>query len=244
MDNFLDKIIEQKQQEVAKLKDIKKSFKKALLNKGPAVIAEIKRKSPSKGSIATINDPVELAKQYVSGGADAISVLTDKEFFGGSLQDMINVSNAVSVPILRKDFIIDPIQIAESVAAGADAILLIVAILQTKTKELLATAKAMNIDALVEVHNQEELELAVAAGAEIIGINNRDLKTFQVDINNALQLIPLIPNNIVKVAESGIDSPATAKKMFQAGFDAILIGESLVRAENPVNFIKSIKEHY
>ena len=215
-------------------------FKDVLLNDGLSVIAEIKRKSPSKGTIAKIENPVDLAQKYVTGGAAATSVLTDQKFFGGSLADLEKVAKNTACPVLRKDFIIDPLQIAEAATAGADAVLLIVAVLQKKTKSLLAAAKAMNIDALVEVHNKQELDLAIAMGAEIIGINNRDLQTFEVDINRSFELISSIPQNIVKVAESGITSPEIASKLYKAGFDAVLIGETLMRSDDPAAFINQI----
>jgi indole-3-glycerol phosphate synthase len=250
MNDYLKKILAVKQQEVVQLKENmsigfsalysgKKSFKDALLSHG-SVIAEIKRKSPSQSHIGDISDPVKLAKQYEASGAAAISVLTDYYGFGGSLLDLKNVETALrntSCPILRKDFMIDPIQISQSVMAGADAVLLIVSVLAERTEEMLSFAKQSRIDAIVEVHNQQECEHAVAIGAEIIGVNNRDLETFETQPDCALELISLIPDHIVKVAESGMRSPTDALRYLQAGYDSVLIGEALVKAEDPGKFI-------
>ncbi len=255
MDNILREIILNKEREVNLLKrnlilDIKprascnKSFKKSLLKDELAVIAEIKRKSPSKGQLSVIADPAELAFNYMHGGASVISVLTDECYFGGSIKDLSKITAALKntdVTILRKDFIIDPIQIAEAVLAGADAILLIVSASGNKLKALLDYAKKMNIDALVEVRNHKEIDLALSVGAEIIGINNRDLKTFNIDINHSLNLISHIPDHIAKVSESGISSQNEAQKLYKAGFDAVLVGSSLVCSEKPAELIKSMR---
>ena len=262
MTNRLAPILLQKAREVAVLKDHltehpkhpiaqilqghtgylgKKDFIQALRTTSLAVIAEIKRKSPSKGTLAPISDPVALAKTYISGGANALSILTDTQFFAGSAEDLIIASRELAQypqPILRKDFIVDEIQIAEAIAMGADAILLIVAALGKKTKPMLAAAKAMGIPALVEVHDQHELEQALNSDAEIIGINNRDLTTFTIDTQKAFQLIELIPQHIIRIAESGIEAPQLAQDYYHAGFDAVLIGEALVKAENPASFIR------
>lgn len=244
-------IIKQKYQEMAQLKSVpvkkrlhNKSFKKSLCNDSLSIIAEIKRKSPSKGNLALITDPVALAKQYVEGGASAISVLTDETFFSGSIDDLIQVASALSElnpPVLRKDFIIDKRQIDEAYNAGADAILAIVAVLGNRTKEIIEYANVRNLDVLVEVHDEYELDMALVSGAEIIGINNRNLKTFQIDTQVSLQLVGAIPKNIIKVAESGILSPELAKQYRQAGFDAVLIGEALVTAADPQQFIKACR---
>lgn len=263
MHNRLQPIILQKQIEVAALKNRlaatpdhpvakilqgeisvkpKKSFKAALCAPTLAVIAEIKRKSPSKGALATITDPLALAQTYIAGGANALSILTDEKFFAGHLQDLTTVAQAIEdspVPILRKDFLIDPVQIAEAIFAGANAILLIVAVLKQDIKMMLKQARALNIDALVEVHDQEELRLALDAGAEIIGINNRDLSTFEVDIERAKKLGAQIPATIIKVAESGIAEPQIARQYAKAGFNAVLIGEALVKSSHPETFIRA-----
>lgn len=265
MKSFLEKIIDQKIKEVEALKTkyqsnqiiqellagkrkrtSQKSFLKALQSK-PAVIAEIKRKSPSRGLIATRSDPSQLAKLYIDGGANAISVLTDKKFFNGSLNDLKVVQKVVkntSCPLLRKEFILDPIQIAESIDAGADAILLIVSILGKKTASLLNYANKMNIDALVEVHNLEELICALNARAKIIGVNNRDLDTFKVNINASKKLIKFIPKHIIKVSESGIMSPEAAQEIFKLGFNAILVGESLLSSKDPSTTIQEMRQIY
>jgi indole-3-glycerol phosphate synthase len=263
MHNRLTPIIAQKQQEVAVLETLlqmqphhpiaqivqrkirrnsKKSFSQALRQSHLAVIAEIKRKSPSKGALATIADPLALAQTYIAGGASALSILTDEVFFGGSLQDLTQVAEAIKaspVPILRKDFIISELQIAEAIVAGADAILAIVAVLGEHTKQILTAAKEMGIDVLVEVHNQAELDIALAAEAEIIGINNRDLTTFEIDTDCALQVGKHIPNHLIKVAESGMATPQLAHQYRHAGFDAVLIGETLVKSPAPDAFIKA-----
>ena len=222
-----------------------KSFKMALTKKTGAVIAEIKRKSPSKEHLADIVNPVALANQYVTGGAAVISVLTDKTGFNGSIKDLCDVAKSltnIDIPVLRKDFIIDAVQIAESIVAGADAILLIVKVLGNQTEKLLQQAKASNIDAVVEVHDQQELEYALEIGAEIIGVNNRDLTTFKVDVNNAKELIKHFPSNVIKIAESGISDLATAHSLLNVGYDALLIGEALVKADNPESYITAIRE--
>ncbi|MCP4475560.1 MAG: indole-3-glycerol phosphate synthase TrpC [Gammaproteobacteria bacterium] len=212
---------------------------------GVAIISEIKRRSPSKGNLATISQPTELVKNYVNGGASAISVLTERNFFSGSVNDLQQIAQHLQnhpTPVLRKDFIIDRLQIIESLLYGADAILLIVAVLQQQTAELLDFAKALNIDVIVEVHNRAELDIAVASGAEIIGVNNRNLQTFAVDLNTSLTLAAEIPTSITKIAESGIQSVDDIKKIHAAGFDAALIGEALVKHPDPTLFIQQMRE--
>ena len=213
-------------------------FGKNLKSSTLSVIAEIKRASPSKGELATIENPLLLAKKYVTGGANALSILTDKEFFKGTLDDLNQVaSNIKDVPIIRKDFIIDKAQIAEAYIAGASAVLLIVAATGEKTRELLEFAHSISMEVLVEVHDENEVQLAIDAGAKIIGVNNRNLQTFVVDTNYALKVVSLIPDSIIKVAESGITHPSLARQYHQAGYDAVLIGEALVKSENPEQFI-------
>jgi len=257
VNNILREIILNKEREVDLLKrnvifDKKprtsnKSFKRSLLNSGLTVIAEIKRKSPINGQLSVIADPVELAFDYVHGGAGAISVLTDEHYFDGSINDLRATAAALkntSTTTLRKDFIIDSVQIDEAVLAGADAVLLIAAVLGSKLKSLLEYAKDMNIDALVEVHSHEEIDSALNAGAKIIGINNRDLKTFDLDINRSLNLIQYIPDCIVRVSESGITTPDVARQLYSHGFDAVLVGTSLVCSENPEELIRSMRAHH
>jgi indole-3-glycerol phosphate synthase len=216
------------------------NFKNVLKCSSLTVIAEIKRKSPSKGMIAPISDPISLAQRYLVGGASALSILTDKEFFGGHINDLIQVSGIVraqSIPIIRKDFIIDNVQIAEAAVAGASAVLCIVAVVGYKTKALIEFARSIGLDVLVEIHNQKELQIALECGADIIGINNRNLNTFEVDTKSALQIVAAIPDSIIKVAESGITEPSLARQYHQAGFDAVLIGEALVKSADPEKFI-------
>jgi indole-3-glycerol phosphate synthase len=205
-----------------------------------AIIAEIKRNSPSKGKLAEITDSAELAQTYLEAGAAAISVLTESQSFSGGLDDLEKVSQRLhssALPILRKDFIIDELQIVEAMLAGADAVLLIVSILGAKVKSLIQAAKNYGITALVEVHDLAELEIAVESGAIVIGVNNRNLNTLEVNPRHAFELIEEIPAQLVRIAESGINTPELAKEYFQAGFNAVLIGEALVKAENKAGFV-------
>ena len=208
-----------------------RGFLAALAGPDLAVIAEVKRASPSRGVIDAKLDPISLAVEYGRGGAAAISVLTEPLHFQGSLDDLRRVRGGVDVPVLRKDFLIDPVQIWEARAAGADAVLLIVAVLDdTGLAELLTLTHATGMEALVEVHTAGEVERARAAGARIIRVNNRDLTTFDVDISTAERLAPLVADVPVAVAESGIWTRVDAGRMRAAGYDAVLVGESLVRA--------------
>jgi indole-3-glycerol phosphate synthase len=205
-----------------------------------AVIGEIKKASPSAGIIAESFDPIAIAKKYESAGASAISVLTDEKFFQGALQHLIDVRSAVSLPVLRKDFIIDEIQIAEATANGADAILLIVAALEQKQLvDLANTAAKYQLDALVEVHTLEELKRALDADAKIIGINNRDLTTFKVNLGVTEKLSEEVPNDIVLVSESGIKSPADVTRVKACRVDAILVGEALMRGQLSLQQLRS-----
>ncbi len=220
------------------------NFKKVLKSTELAVIAEIKRKSPSKGLISPITDPVTLARRYVAGGANALSILTDKEFFGGHLDDLTQVATTLrhnTIPIIRKDFIIDEIQIAEAYYGGASAVLCIISIIGIRAKALIEFAHSLGMDVLVEIHNQDELHIALDCGAHIIGINNRDLNTFEVDTRCALKLVTAIPDNIIKVAESGITHSRMARDYYHAGFDAVLIGEALVKSSDPEQFIMACR---
>jgi len=206
-----------------------------------AVIAEIKKASPSAGVIAEAFDPIEIAKDYERGGANAISVLTDTKFFQGKLQDLADVRRAVSVPLLRKDFILDEIQIAESAANGADAILLIVAALEQKQLvDLLEIATTYQLDALVEVHARKELNCALGAGAEIIGINNRNLATFDVDLAVTEELCREVPDEIVLVCESGIKTLQDITRVKACGANAILVGEALMRREISIEQLRAV----
>jgi len=206
-----------------------------------AVIAEIKKASPSAGVIAKSFDPVEIAKNYERAGAKAISVLTDSKFFQGSLEHLKNVRNAVSLPLLRKDFIWDRAQIAESAANGADAILLIVAALaQDQLVRLLKGTNEFRLDALVEVHSVDELQRALEAGAEIVGINNRDLTTFDVDLAVTEELCRHVPDEVVLVSESGIKTPQDVARVKACGVDAILVGEALMRREISIEQLREL----
>src|SRR5256885_5244458 len=205
-----------------------------------AVIAEIKKASPSAGVIAKTFEPVEIAKNYEHTGANAISVLTDSKFFQGSLEHLRNVRDAVSLPLLRKDFIWDRAQIAESAANGADAILLIVAALaQDQLVRLLKGAKEFRLDALVEVHSVDELQRALEAGAEIVGINNRNLATFDVDLAVTEELCRNVSDEIILVKRSGIKSSRDAARVKACGVDAILVGEALMRGETSIEQLRA-----
>lgn len=211
-----------------------RAFEDALRGPDVAVIAEIKRYSPSNPSIRPQLDPGRLAREYEANGAAALSVLTDTQGFGGSLEDLELARSATTLPVLRKDFLIDTCQIEESWERGADAVLLIAAILERKAlADMVSAAAHLGLSALVEVHTEAELELALDAGARVIGVNNRDLATFRVDTGVALRLADRIPDGVLKVAESGISSPAQIEAIAEAGYDAVLVGESLLRAEEP-----------
>jgi len=199
------------------------------------LIAEVKKASPSRGVLARDLDPVTLATAYATHGAHAISVLTDEKYFQGSLGDLKAVRAAVDVPLLRKDFTIDEYQLWESRAAGADAILLIVAIL-----ELLAAAKGLGLAALVECHTAAELDQALAAGSRVLGINNRDLASFQTRVETTLELLPLIPPGPIVVSESGFFTGADVRRVVAAGAHAVLIGEALVRAADVAAKIREL----
>lgn len=206
----------------------------ALRARGLSVIAEVKRASPSKGALADITDPAALARDYAAGGATAISVLTEARRFGGSLADLATVRAAVSTPLLRKDFVVTDYQLWEGRAAGADLALLIVAALsQAQLTGFLALAAQFGTTCLVETHTPDEVRRALDAGAELIGINNRDLKTLEVDLSHFEEMAETIGNGAVKVAESGILSVDDAVRMRSAGADAVLVGELLVRHGDP-----------
>ena len=199
-----------------------------------SVIAEVKRSSPSKGSLAPISDPALLACRYEKGGARAISVLTERRRFGGSLDDLDAVRSAVNVPILRKDFMVDQYQFLEARAHGADLVLLIVAALsKSQLSDYLALTQELGMHAIVEVHTNEELEIALDNPCEFIGVNSRNLKTLEVDSAGFKDLLPRIPNDVVRIAESGISDRADVEFAVECGANAILVGEALVRAGDP-----------
>jgi indole-3-glycerol phosphate synthase len=205
------------------------------------LIAEIKRASPSRGILCPNLNPVELAETYTKGGAAAISVLTEADHFEGSIEHLAAIREQVELPLLRKDFIFDPYQVYESRAYGADALLLIVAILsQEQLEELLSLGQSLGLRCLVEVHSEGEMERALLSGAEIIGINNRDLNTFAVDINTTCRLCPLIPRERIVVSESGIKSRNDIEKLKRCGVNAVLVGEALVTAGDVLTKMKEL----
>jgi len=208
------------------------------------IIAEIKQASPSKGILTKNFDPIKIAKTYSDAGADAISVLTDNKFFKGSLEDLRNVRNTVDLPLLRKDFIIDPYQIYEAKCYGADAILLIVAALSSdQLEELKSTAESLDLHTLVEIHNESELQIALEKKCKIIGINNRDLKTFDVSLQTSITLSRQISEDILIISESGIKSSKDIRQLQNHGINSFLIGESFMKSENPMDKIKELKNH-
>jgi indole-3-glycerol phosphate synthase len=209
---------------------------------GTSVIAEVKRRSPSKGALADIPDPAELAAAYERGGAAAISVLTEQRRFGGSLADLRTVRAAVPTPLLRKDFMVTPYQLHEARAAGADLVLLIVAALdQPLLEQLYAEARGLGLTALVEVHDAEETRRAVDLGADLIGVNARNLKTLDIDPDSFARLAPLIPDTVVRVAESGISGPEDVLRYAEQGANAVLVGEALVRDGDPEAAVRSMR---
>jgi indole-3-glycerol phosphate synthase len=218
-----------------------RDFVTALAGDGLGVIAEIKRRSPSAGELAAGLDSAGQAVRYQAGGASAISVLTEPEFFDGSLDDLRTVRGNVDLPVLRKDFILDPVQIWESRAAGADAVLLIIAVLGAEVKRLIAVAADAGMTALVEVHDEQEAQVALEAGGDVIGVNNRDLTTFATDLAVAEKLAPILAPARIKVAESGIADVADASRMAVAGYDAVLVGEAAVRADDPAALIGAMR---
>ena len=208
---------------------------------GSSVIAEVKRRSPSKGDLADITDPAALAREYAAGGAAAISVLTEQRRFGGSLDDLRAVRAAVDTPLLRKDFIVTPYQLVEARAAGADLALLIVAALtDDQLRELYDEARGLGLTVLVEVHDEAETERAVDLGAELIGVNARNLKTLAVDGDTFGRLAPLVPDDRVKVAESGIFGPDDVRRFVSQGARAVLVGEALVRDGDPQQAVRAM----
>ena len=247
--NFLEKILALKQEEidvrmrsapVERLMDRelyrrpRRSLEAALRAKAFGIIAEVKKASPSKGLIRADFDPISVGRQYQQGGASAVSVLTDEQFFGGHLDHLSGLRSAIDLPLLRKDFIVDGYQLHEARGAGADAVLLIVAALDPqKLAELSAGAAELGLESLVEVHNEEELEIAVELDARLIGVNNRDLASFKTLFETSLRLGPMLPPDCLGVGESGIASADDLVKLKQNGFRAALIGELLMKQDNP-----------
>lgn len=201
---------------------------------GVAAIAEVKRRSPSKGALAPDLDPALLAKTYVQAGAACLSVLTDADFFGGSPEDLVQARGAVEVPVLRKDFTVCPADVCDARLMGADAVLLIVgALVQAELVDLFELATHLGLDALVEVHDEAEAERAMACGARMIGVNQRDLISFEVDTDRAVRVGAMLGEGVVRVAESGIRSAGQVARLAAAGFQAVLVGEALVTAPDP-----------
>ncbi|MBK5257172.1 MAG: indole-3-glycerol-phosphate synthase [Vicinamibacteria bacterium] len=245
---FLDEVLRTKAVEIAALRLAppapmpvgRPGFREALAGPGLSVIAEIKRRSPSKGALAPGLDAGKTARAYAEGGAAAISCLTDATYFGARPDDL-PLAAASALPVLRKDFLIDEIQIDESVAMGASAVLLIVRILEpARLATLLSHAASRGLDALVEVHDEEEIDTALRAGASIIGVNNRDLDTLLVDPGRALGLRPRIPKGVLSVAESGVKTRDQVEAIADAGFDAVLIGETLATSPDPAATLQSL----
>lgn len=208
-----------------------------------AVIAEIKRRSPSKGDLAPDLDPAALARDYERGGATCISVLTDTAFFGGSIEDLATARDVCSLPVLRKDFTVSARDVCDARLMGADCVLLIAAALdQTELESFLRLARAIGMDALVEIHDEPELDRAVSAGADLIGVNQRDLVTFAVDTERAVRMAPQMPLGVVRVAESGIGDPEDAAVLAAAGYHAVLVGEHLVTSGDPAAGVAALRQ--
>lgn len=219
----------------------RRDFARALTSRTPSVIAEIKRASPSRGMLVQEFDPPALASAYERGGAVALSVLTDESHFQGNLSHLESARRATGLPVLRKDFTIDPYHVQEAAAHGADAILLIAAILtERQMRDFRELAERYGMAALVEVHAEEELKPAVASGARIIGVNNRDLHTFQVDVGVSLRLADKIPSAVIKVAESGIQTAADVQQLHAVGYHSFLVGEHLMRSADPVHALQAL----
>ena len=258
MPAFLDQIVTATRARVAEAKrgadlrdlehraelHVARGFRRALASKASrvvSVIAELKKASPSKGLIRADFNPTQLARELEVSGASALSVLTDEEFFQGSLQNLQAASAAVTIPCLRKDFIIDEFQLLEARANAADATLLIVAALsQPELLALSQAARTRHLDVLCEVHDGEELRRALDAGCDMVGVNSRDLRSFKVDLETAFRLAGEIPGNVVRVAESGIHSADDVRYLHAAGYDAFLIGESLMRAQHPGEALRAL----
>lgn len=253
---YLDKIVDQhRTAALADTRDLDKLISQAKISLPPrgfekrlrqdsvtklAVIAEIKRRSPSKGVLKSDLNPKVIADQYQQGGASCLSILTDIEFFGGSEKDLEDARQAVDLPILRKDFTVSSKDIYDAKIMNADCVLLIVAALdKTELKELHGLATSLSLDVLVEIHDEKELEVALEIGANLIGVNQRDLKTFEVDHQRALRMANKMPSHVVRIAESGVKTRDDAQSLRDAGYHAILVGESLVTS---TNIAKSLRE--
>lgn len=256
--NTLEKIIATKRREIEALLPREEELRRAALRRnefrgfrtalrrqdgGIGIIGEVKRASPSAGRISAAPDPMGVARIYEKGGADAVSVLTDRGYFQGSLADMELVRSGIGLPVLRKDFMIAPVQIFEAAAAGADAILLIVAALpDDELRRLQETAALCQLDVLVEVHSMEELDRALELSPDLVGINNRNLKTFETDLATTEQLAPEVDDHITVVSESGIRTGEDVARVRAAGADAVLVGESLMRHPDPAALLAEFRK--
>lgn len=237
-------------QAACSLEDLKERVRKApeardalaaLSRPGVSVIAEVKRSSPSKGQLAQIPDPALLAAEYEAGGATCISVLTEQRRFGGTLADLDAVRNAVDIPVLRKDFIVTPYQVWEARAHGADVVLLIVAALeQSALVSLIERVESLGMTALVEAHDEEEVDRALEAGARVVGVNARSLKTLEVDRDTFARLAPKLPKSVIAIAESGVRGPADLIHLAHEGADAVLVGEALVTGGDPRHSVSEL----
>ncbi len=209
---------------------------------GLGVISEIKRRSPSKGDLNVGLDPAEWAAAYETGGATCLSVLTDEEYFGGSASDLRTAREAVSIPVIRKDFTVSALDVVDTRLMGADAVLLIVAALDdSELRDFHDLARGLGLDALVETHDEAEVERAMNVGANLIGVNQRDLVTFQVDTDRAVRVGEALPRSVVRVAESGVEGPTDAAVLREAGYHAVLVGEALVRSGEPAAAVAALR---
>ena len=234
---FLDEVVQEKKEEI---KGKKRSLVEALDKPGISVIAEVKRKSPSEGEINEL-DAIGTATAYEAGGASAISVLTDSKHFGGSLKDLTAVKEAVDIPVLRKDFIVDEFQLYEALVYGADAVLLIATVLEDDTSKFVSKARELSLESVVEIHGENEVEYAIKSGAKLIGINNRDLKGLNVDLSTFEMIAPMMPKDRILIAESGINSREDVNRMINAGADAILVGTALMKSGDIENKLREFK---
>lgn len=220
---------------------LRRDFRTALATRTPAIIAEIKKASPSKGLLSPDFRPIQTAIAYERGGAAAISVLTDSRFFQGSLDDLKAARGSVNLPVLRKDFTLDPLHVLEAAAEGADAILLIAALLsEREMRDLRELAERFHLSALVEVHDVDELKPALASGASIVGVNNRNLHTFEVSLETSLKLAEKIPDSVIKVSESGLENSGQIRKLSDAGYSGFLVGEHLMRSGDPAKALEAL----
>jgi indole-3-glycerol phosphate synthase len=223
------------------LRDFESALEAGRAARGMAVISEVKRRSPSKGDLDPDLDPRSVAAEYEAGGATCLSVLTDEAFFGGSRADLVEARAACSLPVLRKDFTVSPLDVCDARLMGADAVLLIVAALDdAELAELLALARTLALAPLVEVHDEPELDRALAVGARLVGVNQRDLRTFQVDRERAVRMGERMPSGVVAVAESGIRDAADVERLANAGYAAVLVGETLVRSADRMSAVDAL----